>query len=112
VELREVINTVRYLVRSGCDGRMLPVHFGPWQVLTHRRVIERTFVWMIRWRRLLRDYEKRIDVSKAMILVGMGGHASQKRPSVTFKTNSEVYEHHVREPNRLKLLSTNVSAGE
>jgi hypothetical protein len=29
---------------------------------------------MMRWRRLVRDYEKRIDVSKAMILVAMGGN--------------------------------------
>jgi transposase len=36
-------------------------------------VVERTFGWMIRWRRLVRDYEKRIDVSKAMIMVAMGG---------------------------------------
>ncbi len=28
---------------------------------------------MIRWRRLVRDYEKRIDVSRAMIFVAMGG---------------------------------------
>jgi hypothetical protein len=29
---------------------------------------------MTRWRRLVRDYEKRIDVSHAMILVTMGGN--------------------------------------
>jgi transposase len=33
VEFREVINVVRYLVRSGCGWRMLPVHFGPWQTV-------------------------------------------------------------------------------
>src|ERR1700710_183541 len=33
VEFREVINAVRYLVRSGCGWRMLPVHFG------HRRTV-------------------------------------------------------------------------
>ena len=27
---------------------------------------------MIRWRRLVRDYEQRIDVSQAMIMVAMG----------------------------------------
>ncbi len=41
-------------------------------VLPRRWVIERTFGWMIRWRRLVRDYEKRLDVSEAMILVAMG----------------------------------------
>jgi len=43
------------------------------QVLPRRWVVERTFGWMVRWRRLVRDYEQRIDVSHAMILVAMGG---------------------------------------
>lgn len=29
---------------------------------------------MTRWRRLVRDYEQRIDVSRAMILVAMGAN--------------------------------------
>ncbi|MGO4525035.1 IS5/IS1182 family transposase, partial [Microvirga sp. 2MCAF35] len=31
----------------------------------------RTFGWMMRWRRLVRDYEERCDVSDAMIGVAM-----------------------------------------
>ena len=42
------------------------------QVLPRRWVVERTFGWMMRWRRLVRDYEKRIDVSHAMIHVAIG----------------------------------------
>ena len=42
-------------------------------VLPRRWVVERTFGWMIRWQRLVRDYEHRIDVSQAMIMVAMGG---------------------------------------
>jgi transposase len=42
-------------------------------VLPRRWVVERTFGWMTRWRRLVRDYEARIDVSGAMIHVAMGG---------------------------------------
>jgi len=42
------------------------------EVLPRRWVVERTFGWMIRWRRLVRDYEQRIDVSEAMIHVAMG----------------------------------------
>ena len=42
------------------------------KVLPRRWVVERTFGWMTRWRRLVRDYETRIDVSKAMIHVAMG----------------------------------------
>ena len=32
----------------------------------------RTFYWMTRWRRLVRAYEKRIDVSTATIRVAVG----------------------------------------
>jgi transposase len=42
-------------------------------VLPRRWVVERTFGWMTRWRRLVRDYEQRLDVSEAMILIAMGG---------------------------------------
>jgi transposase len=44
------------------------------EVLPRRWVVERSFGWMVRWRRLVRDYERRIDVSHAMILVAMGGN--------------------------------------
>ena len=43
------------------------------QVLPRRWVVERTIGWMTRWRRLVRDYEQRLDVSEAMILIAMGG---------------------------------------
>ena len=42
------------------------------EVVPRRWVVERTFAWLTRWRRLVRDYEKRIDVSEAMIHVAMG----------------------------------------
>ncbi len=42
------------------------------KVLPRRWVVERTFGWMTRFRRLVRDFEQRIDVSKAMIYVAMG----------------------------------------
>jgi putative transposase len=35
------------------------------------RVIERTYGWLIRWRRLVRDNEQRINVSQNMIYVAM-----------------------------------------
>ena len=44
------------------------------QVLPRRWVVERTFGWMTRWRRLVRDYERRIDVSKAMIHIALGAN--------------------------------------
>jgi transposase len=43
------------------------------QILPRRWVVERTFGWMIHWRRIVWDYERRIDVSTAMIHVAMGG---------------------------------------
>ena len=42
------------------------------KILPRRWVAERTFGWMIRWRRLVSDYERRLDVSEAMIHVAMG----------------------------------------
>lgn len=42
------------------------------KILPRRWVVERTFGWMMRWRRLVRDYEARIDVSEAMIHLAMG----------------------------------------
>jgi putative transposase len=41
------------------------------KVVPRRWVVERTFGWMTRWRRLVRDYEARIDVSKGMIQLAM-----------------------------------------
>jgi transposase len=41
------------------------------QPLPRRWVVEPTFGWMTRWRRLVRDYEGRCDVSEAMIGVAM-----------------------------------------
>ena len=51
--------------------RKLPDQKG-FQVLPRRWVVERSFGWMTRWRRLVRDYEMRLDVSGAMIHLSMG----------------------------------------
>ena len=48
------------------------------EVLPRRWVVERTFGWMTCWRRLVRDYERRIDVSHAMLLVAMGGNSLRR----------------------------------
>ena len=42
------------------------------EVIPRRWVVERTFAWMTRWRRLVRDYEERIDCSEAMIHLALG----------------------------------------
>ena len=32
-DFRDILNAIRYMVRSGCEWRMLPVHFPPWQTV-------------------------------------------------------------------------------
>ena len=59
--LKFVIEIVRRI--EGTEG---------FHVLPRRWVVERTFGWMTRWRRLVRDYEQRIDVSDAMIHIALG----------------------------------------
>ena len=39
------------------------------KVVPRRWVVERTFAWRTQWRRLVRDYEQRLDLSEAMIHV-------------------------------------------
>jgi putative transposase len=41
-------------------------------VQLRRWVVERTFAWLLRYRRLVRDYEQRIDVSENMIYLAKG----------------------------------------
>ncbi|MEU1254113.1 IS5 family transposase [Streptomyces chartreusis] len=41
------------------------------QVLARRWVVERSFAWILRSRRLVRDYERRTDTSEAVILWSM-----------------------------------------
>src|SRR5687768_2398563 len=35
VDVREVVNAVRYLVRSGCQWRAIPLEFPPWQTVRY-----------------------------------------------------------------------------
>ena len=46
--------------------------------LPRRWVVERSFGWMMQWRRLVRDYEKRVDVSEQLIYVAMGSLIMQR----------------------------------
>ena len=45
-------------------------------------VVERTFGWMMRWRRLVRDYEERLDVSEAMIQIAMASQLLRRIVSI------------------------------
>src|SRR5215216_2846148 len=61
VEFREVINAVRYLVRSGCGWRMLPVHFGHWRtVYGWFRELARRFLFQT-----IHDVELMLDRERA-----------------------------------------------
>jgi putative transposase len=42
-----------------------------WVLVPKRWVVERTFGWLLRWRRLGRDYERLTRSSEAMIYIGM-----------------------------------------
>lgn len=42
---------------------------GPFKVLSKRWVVERTFAWLMNFRRLVRDYEKLEVVSRALIIL-------------------------------------------
>jgi transposase len=42
------------------------------QVQPRRSVVERTFAWLMRYGRLVRDYEQRLDVSEAMVYIALG----------------------------------------
>ena len=59
--LRALFNGLRWLVRAGCPWRMMPNDLPPWtavQQQTRRWVVERSFAWAARFRRLARDYER------------------------------------------------------
>jgi transposase len=67
VEFREVINAVRYLVRSGCGWRMLPAHFGHWRtVYGWFRELARRFLFQTIHDVALMVDRERADVKRAL----------------------------------------------
>lgn len=59
---------------------------GGFVVIPRRWVVERSFAWFGRWRRLSKDYEQRLDVAEAMVtlaairlMLQRLGHPKRKR---------------------------------
>ena len=58
VEMREIVNAILYILRSGCQWRMLPYKFPPWStVWTYVRTWRKTGDWE-RMHTALREAER------------------------------------------------------
>jgi transposase len=60
-DLREVFNGMRFIVRTGNQWRFMPHDLLPWPAVyqqIRRWVVERSFAWTGRFRRLAREYER------------------------------------------------------
>jgi transposase len=78
LDRRVVLNAILYVDRTGCQWRQLPFDFPNWKsvytgfvVLPKRWIVERTFAWIVRYRRHSKDYEKTTASSEAMIYIAM-----------------------------------------
>jgi transposase len=60
--LREILDAIFYIVRSGCAWRLLPHEFPPWKTIHH---------WIDHNRRMSEDYERLSETSGAFIYVAM-----------------------------------------
>jgi transposase len=77
--VREVIAdagfTKRFIdwVRRWCRWTVTTTHNAPagFRVHPHRWVVERTFAWLVKYRRLGKDHEFMIETSEAMIYASM-----------------------------------------
>jgi putative transposase len=70
VDLREMLNAIRYMARSGGGWRMLPTNFGPWQTVYwwFRRFVRRMLFQTIHDVSLMLDRE-RTDVKPVRLVV-------------------------------------------
>lgn len=66
VDIREVVNAIFYLVRSGCSWRMLPHEFPPWG----------TVHWYFRTWRLQGIWEEIQEALRAEVRIAEGREAS------------------------------------
>ena len=79
-------------------------HEPGFKVLPRRWVVEGTFGWLVRWRRLVRDYEQRLDVSEAMIHVAMGSLLLRRISHLIYsQTDSKQWQQVSQSPARLEV---------
>jgi len=103
VDVREVVDGVRYLLRAGCAWRLLPTHLPPWEtVYAYFRRWEADGTWetiAATLRRRVRTAQGRDPAPSAAILDGQtvettekGGRAAttraRKRPAAGATTSS------------------------
>jgi transposase len=82
--LRMIVNALLYMASTGCQWRAIPREFPPvstvqgyfyrWAqdgfvLLPRRWVVERTFAWLNRCRRLAKDFEATIESAVAWVFV-------------------------------------------
>lgn len=60
-------------VRRACGGRVTTAHNAPtgFRIRPSRWVVERTFGWLVRYRRLLVDHEQLPETSQAVVVASM-----------------------------------------
>lgn len=81
-DLREIWNAIFYLVKTGCQWRMLPSSFGyilevvvsgdkvnSFKPIGKRWIVERTFSWFDNYRRLCRNNELTFDSAEEMVKI-------------------------------------------
>ena len=59
VDVREVVNGLMYVLSTGCQWRAIP----------RRWVVERTFAWLGRCRRLAKDFENLTKTARAFLIL-------------------------------------------
>ncbi len=77
-EARVILNALFYLIRAGCAWRRLAKCFPPFTTkqnrfyaLPKRWIVERSFGWLNRARRLAKDFETLIERSRAWLLLAL-----------------------------------------
>ena len=69
----QLIGAVKSAYRITLEIVLKPVGQRGFSVLPRRWVVERTFAWLMRWRRLVRDYERLPETHEAMVRWAMVG---------------------------------------